>query len=204
MNQQLLKGLSISLYSLLLSSLWADPLTYANKMGSNVVNLEATVPPQCYTKTQGLYNPCWVCHTDSSGLNQMNDWGLQMEYAFPETLVYFERAGSGDEFRNNHEWLQRFSPQGQIDESLFYNASVGGTKDLRSLLMPSPKRAMALNRAYLKIVRQQSFTKGRDAQVTLPENVHRHLNNGDTDLKGAGRVFRDGVLWLDWDWSPLP
>jgi hypothetical protein len=27
-----------------------------------IFNNEATVPPQCYTKTEGRHNPCYTCH----------------------------------------------------------------------------------------------------------------------------------------------
>ncbi len=27
-----------------------------------VYNREAVIPPMCYTKTEGKYNPCYVCH----------------------------------------------------------------------------------------------------------------------------------------------
>lgn len=58
-----------------------DPLAiaYANQ---DVTNPEATVPSMCYTKTDGVANPCWTCHTDSVSPNEQGDWELQEEYAF--------------------------------------------------------------------------------------------------------------------------
>jgi len=51
-----------------------------------VYNREGVVPPQCYTKTQGFYNPCYVCHQD--GLvdreNLMDDADLQIDYSFSD------------------------------------------------------------------------------------------------------------------------
>ncbi|RYZ89631.1 MAG: hypothetical protein EOO68_25235 [Moraxellaceae bacterium] len=48
-----------------------------------IANLEAPVPPQCYTKTEGRHNPCFTCHQiydRSKGdlrMNQLDDGGLQ-------------------------------------------------------------------------------------------------------------------------------
>jgi hypothetical protein len=49
-------------------------------------NKEAPVPPQCYTKTDGVYNPCYVCHQNAlpGRENQQNDGSLQEEYAFSD------------------------------------------------------------------------------------------------------------------------
>jgi hypothetical protein len=53
-------------------------------------NAEAVVPPQCYTKHEGRFNPCYVCHQDHGGserLNAMNDQRLQLEYDFVEVAL---------------------------------------------------------------------------------------------------------------------
>lgn len=49
-------------------------------------NREAVVPPMCYTRTEGTYNPCYVCHQDavSGRPNKKNDADLQREYSFSE------------------------------------------------------------------------------------------------------------------------
>jgi hypothetical protein len=49
-------------------------------------NREAIIPPQCYTRTEGRNNPCYVCHQDkrAAGENAMNDGDLQREYSFSE------------------------------------------------------------------------------------------------------------------------
>ena len=50
-------------------------------------NPEAPVPPQCYTRIEGRYNPCYVCHQsndDPTRPNFMQDGGLQAEYAFSD------------------------------------------------------------------------------------------------------------------------
>ncbi len=64
-----------------------DPLSFAKRMAGQVKNLEAAVPPLCYTKTDGVSNPCWVCHTSAHGPNTRADWTLQEEYSFSQTAL---------------------------------------------------------------------------------------------------------------------
>lgn len=45
-------------------------------------NPEPTIVAQCYTRTAGMANPCWACHTSKNGLNHKADWVLQQNYAF--------------------------------------------------------------------------------------------------------------------------
>lgn len=59
-----------------------DPLAAARASTGKIVNREAPIPLQCYTKTEGLSNPCWTCHTTPRFPNMMDDWELQKEYAF--------------------------------------------------------------------------------------------------------------------------
>ncbi len=51
-----------------------------------VYNREAVIPPQCYTKTDGKFNPCYVCHQNAvtGRENTMNDGGLQIAYSFSD------------------------------------------------------------------------------------------------------------------------
>jgi len=53
----------------------------------NIYNAEAVIPPQCYTKHDGEYNPCMTCHQSydyRSRPNTMSDGGLQHVYAFSD------------------------------------------------------------------------------------------------------------------------
>ncbi len=51
-------------------------------------NVEAVIPPQCYTKTDGVHNPCYVCHQsyskDNLRPNVMRDGVLQGSYDFSD------------------------------------------------------------------------------------------------------------------------
>jgi hypothetical protein len=68
----------------------------------SLYNLEAPIPPQCYTRTEGRHNPCYVCHqgTVPGRENAMDDANLQAEYSFSEigvtnhwTNLFEDRAG---------------------------------------------------------------------------------------------------------------
>ena len=50
-------------------------------------NREAPIPPQCYTRTDGRHNPCYVCHQNAGAgrENVMNDGDLQAAYSFSDT-----------------------------------------------------------------------------------------------------------------------
>ncbi len=53
-------------------------------------NREAIVPPQCYTRTEGQYNPCYVCHQNivsPDRENSMNDMDLQQSYSFSDVGI---------------------------------------------------------------------------------------------------------------------
>lgn len=58
---------------------------------TNNYNREANVPPMCYTKTEGRFNPCYTCHQNTiSGVgheNRMGDGGLQGDYTFSDVAV---------------------------------------------------------------------------------------------------------------------
>jgi hypothetical protein len=49
-------------------------------------NREAIIPPQCYTRTEGRHNPCYVCHQDPlpGRENTMGDADLQAAYSFSD------------------------------------------------------------------------------------------------------------------------
>lgn len=122
----------------------------------------------------------------------------QAGHAEPEILTYFKRVGGGDEFRENMEVLWRFFPEGKLDEVRVRRAAPGGDKDISWLLKPSPKRALALNKAYWLIVREQSYTQGRDTLLQPARNVHKRIENGATGFSAEKGIFRDGRLWVEW------
>ena len=116
----------------------------------------------------------------------------------PEFLQYMRRVGAGDELRANAEMLARFFPGGALDEAAVRRASQGGDRDLAWLLAPSRERALALNKAYWLVVREQSFVRGRDAVLRPMEDVHAKIEGEATELAAAGTVYHDGRLQLAW------
>lgn len=98
----------------------------------------------------------------------------------PEIVTYLNRVKGGDEFRANDEIASR-----RANHDL---------NDISVLLFPSRERAIRLNKAYMALVREQTFELGRDTLIAPPSNVHRSIQNGETRLQ----AYRDGVLWLDW------
>lgn len=122
----------------------------------------------------------------------------QAGHAAGETLTYFQRVGGGDEFRANTEMQARFFPKGTLDEARVRRAAPGGVDDLASVLLPSRERALALNKAYWLLVRDQRFSEGRWPVLAPAKNVFTEIRNGDTALRAQQRVYSDGRLWLDW------
>ena len=62
------------------------PAEIGNNPVANVYNREAIIPPQCYTRTEGKHNPCYICHQNElpQRENVMNDGGLQVAYSFSD------------------------------------------------------------------------------------------------------------------------
>ncbi|MHC4392339.1 MAG: hypothetical protein ACYS22_13650, partial [Planctomycetota bacterium] len=140
----------------------------------------------------------------SAGWRHQNVRGLldvpQAGHPEPEVLTYFKRVGGGDEFRANDEILERFftGPGGTLNEAEVRRAAPGGDKDLAWLLAPSRERALAMNKAYWLTVQDQTFHLGREPVLRPTKNVHERIENGSTELKDTGKVYKDGRLWLEW------
>ncbi|MEW8538693.1 MAG: hypothetical protein AB2565_01400 [Candidatus Thiodiazotropha endolucinida] len=99
------------------------PTSYEKSVAGNlrpeetglVYNLEAIVPPQCYTKHEATYNPCLTCHqtyTFGSRPNFMNDKALQAEYSFSEIGVSNHWQNL---FEDRSEAVSQISDQEVID-----------------------------------------------------------------------------------------
>jgi hypothetical protein len=85
-----------------------------------------------------------------------------------EYTLYLQETGAGDELRANDEVTARFFD----DKGALRADEVAALhKDVTRLLLPTPARALALDRAYHAVVVEQSFDKGRDAVLAPSENV---------------------------------
>ncbi len=119
----------------------------------------------------------------------------QLRHQKGEVATYLERALAGDEFRSNPEMIERWlDEQGKLDE-----VALAAAVDLHALLMPSPARALLLDKAYLVIVREQNFVRGRDPVVAPLQNVHSQIGEDvSTGLSESERVYLDGSLRVKW------
>ena len=109
-----------------------------------------------------------------------------------EFLTYMKRVGGGDEFRQNAEMLARwFNADGKLNE-----AKVKQANSVYELITPSPERALALNKAYQTIVKEQSYLFGRDATITEATNVLSEIDAEQPPLLPEHRYHWD--MRLDW------
>ena len=82
---------TVPLYEQVLDYLRNSPEARSNPLPEvhpvrTAYNHEAIIPPQCYTQTQGRFNPCYVCHQAAlpGRENQMDDQDLQEAYSFSD------------------------------------------------------------------------------------------------------------------------
>jgi len=88
-----------------------------------------------------------------------------------EILQYLRRVGGGSEFRQNDEMAKRwFKADGSVDEDKVK------ASDVYALLAPSPERAVLLNKAYMVVVREQSYIYGRDPILAPLTNVFDRID----------------------------
>ncbi|NVK57276.1 MAG: hypothetical protein HWE26_16865 [Alteromonadaceae bacterium] len=114
-----------------------------------------------------------------------------------EFLTYMKRVGGGDEFRQNAEMLARwFKSDGSVDESRVKQAA-----SVYELITPSPQRALALNKAYQTIVKEQSYLFGRDATITEAHNVLEVIDAEQPPLLPEHQHAWD--MRLDWFAAPV-
>ncbi|WNG25086.1 hypothetical protein F0U62_14485 [Cystobacter fuscus] len=102
----------------------------------------------------------------------------QGEYAH-----WLEQVGGGDDYGSNDEVQARFF---RGDGTLRPDAVKALTRDISTLLVPSPGRALRLDRAYLGLVKAQRFEHGRDVVVGSAPHVRKRLEqDGETGLEEA-------------------
>lgn len=103
-----------------------DPIALAAKSAGRISNPDANIPPLCYTRSDGIANPCWTCHTRSRFPNLADDWELQQNYSFPDSA------------RVNH-WRNLFRSRGKLvakftDEDLLAYVRIDNYTPLRVAL----------------------------------------------------------------------
>jgi hypothetical protein len=93
----------------------------------------------------------------------------------PEYATYLQLNHTGDSYRSNDELRARFFTAGEARPEAFEALA----QDVRTLLLPSADRALALDKAYWLIVREQSFRAGREPVLEPAAWVRREV---DADL----------------------
>lgn len=101
-----------------------------------------------------------------------------------EYTHYLDINHAGDEFRENKEVIARFYGDGT---TLIPDEVDTLHHDIGTLLLPSRERAIALDKAYYLIVREQSFNKGRDAIIEPPVNIHKTV--GEDEVSGVQDMY---------------
>lgn len=110
-----------------------------------------------------------------------------------EYATYMQRVSGGDEFRQNQEMLDRwFNADGTLKTQ-----EIAKLESIYPLITPSKERAIDLNKAYLTIVKEQSFLYGRDAILKPNSNVFKEINIDVAPLEEAHRHKWD--IRLNWN-----
>ena len=86
--------------------------------------------------------------------------------------VLFYWLNGLDQKQLSGEVLTRFFDERGAPRSEMMKRIAG---DVSVLLVPTPARALLLDKAYRVIVQEQSFARGRDATVTPVVHMHREL-----------------------------
>lgn len=77
-----------------------------------ITNLEAPIPPQCYTKTEDRFNPCYTCHqrypSEEERMNRLDDGDLQGGYAFSDVGLSNHWSNL---FVDRQQWLEQVSDE---------------------------------------------------------------------------------------------
>ncbi|WP_078083062.1 hypothetical protein [Microbulbifer mangrovi] len=104
------------------------------------------------------------------------------EYAY-----YLRQVGNADEYRSNSEVRARFFDDKGGLKAAMLDRLAG---DINVLIMPTPRRALDLNKAYRAIVEEQSFREGRDAVLSPRDNLLREVAEGqETGVQRTSSYF---------------
>ena len=93
----------------------------------------------------------------------------------PEYATYLNLNPEGDGYRSNDEVRARFFDAAGLPLPAAFEALAG---DVTQLLLPSASRALLLDKAYLVLVREQSFKDGRDAVLAPRARMLREVRMG--------------------------
>lgn len=115
-------------------------------------------------------------HFDQHGLNGIADRAIAGAPGLTEYVAYLERNGAGDELRQNDELIAKFfDASGKLKPAMKAKLK----RDITVALVPSKARALALDKAYKKLVERQTFRLGRELVLDGAKNVHRQVALGE-------------------------
>ena len=140
-----------------------------------VSNPEAPIPPQCYTRTEGQFNPCYTCHQTYKDYsrdirsNFMRDGGLQGLYEFSDIGT------------TNH-WQNLFKDRRQAIAAISDEAILS--------YINSDNYSAIVNRK-----------KSYDYKQWAPDLKDYQLGAQAFDAQGHAK---DGSHWVAFNYKPLP
>jgi hypothetical protein len=141
---------------------------------NEVYNPESVIPPQCYTKTSGDKNPCYVCHQtyikDKERPNVMHDGALQGQYQFSVLGT------------KNH-WKNLF-----VDRTKLIN-KISDEKIQDWITQDN----------YSDFIKKYKNNKAWQGEVTAIEN----LSFPDQAFDQQG-IAKDGSHWIAYNYKPFP
>ena len=124
-------------------------------------------------------------HWQEKGLEGIPDRLSQLDLG-GEYANYLMLNPTGDDFGANREVEEKFFHAAKPVQAEFDRLK----NDISHLLMPSPERALQLNKAYKLIVEEQSFRLGRDPVIEPLQHLFREVDDGqETGLKDVRRNF---------------
>jgi hypothetical protein len=140
------------------------------------VNEEAPIPPQCYTKTEGVNNPCYTCHQ-----------------TYPSTENNHYRSNIRNDGAN--QGVYTFSDEGEINS--WKNLFVNRQKWLEKITNEQITKYVDQDN-YSKLSKN---LLGKNWQGFIPDLKNYHLA-GDA-FKSNG-LAKDGSAWVAFNYKPFP
>ena len=141
---------------------------------NEVYNQESVIPPQCYTKTEGVFNPCFACHQtyrgDSKRTNLMSDGSLQGQYQFSDLGV------------KNH-WKNLFVDRRPLIENI-------SDSEIKTWITTDNYSGL------IKKLKTDLSWRGEVTPIT-------HLPYPDLAF-GENGLANDGSFWVAFNYKPFP
>lgn len=140
------------------------------------INEEAPIPPQCYTKTEGVNNPCYTCH---------------QTYFKPNDTQY--RTNLRNDGAN--QGLYNFSDEGEINS--WKNLFVDRRKWIKKI--SNEQIANYVDQDNYSALAQN--LKNQEWQGFIPDLKNYHLADKAFNERG---IAKDGSGWVAFNYKPFP